>query len=174
MKPPEAELAIMPSASIRSRLCPVKPTLVNRQVHKSRLQHWRRQAVLLPTFEEVAQNSIYFDGCTVFEIAIHRGRQPRTLGRKLQSLLPKERIGLWIPAGTCNSAALAECYEERSAPPGIAAISPMLPRIRQVMLPSVASCTHFCHISRMMWSELEASKPAPWSVSSSFCRRCVL
>src|SRR5580698_2790649 len=41
----------------------------------------------------------------------------------------------------------------RAAPPGTAAISPTLPRRRQVTAPKLASWTHFCHMSPTMWEE---------------------
>ena len=51
--------------------------------------------------------------------------------------------------------------------PPAASISPMLPRSRQVIPPSVASRTHFSHISRSIVRVSRASKPAPCMVASS-------
>ena len=48
--------------------------------------------------------------------------------------------------------------------PEIETTSPMFPRIRQVMAPRVASCTHFCHMSRKIPVDTTVSKPAPRSV----------
>jgi hypothetical protein len=49
----------------------------------------------------------------------------------------------------------------KDAPPGAATTSPILPRIRQVIPPSVASIVHFSHISYSIERDSRASNPAP-------------
>src|SRR4029077_17912928 len=72
----------------------------------------------------------------------------------------KASDGLW-PQAVATAADSSIILNERSAPPGAATISPIVPRTRQVTAPRLASWNHFSHIACMMSVDRRASNPAP-------------
>ena len=45
--------------------------LINGQPNKCRLEEWPRDAVLPPASNKITKDTVDFDGCSFFEVAIH-------------------------------------------------------------------------------------------------------
>ena len=152
-----------------------QPALLDSKIDKSGFQQWRSHLVRVTALDEVAQDVIGLHGSAPLCKSRYIEDVNEDPGLVIAAAFRERKSsdGLW-PQAVAIAFDSSSILMDSSAPPETATISPIVPRIRQVMAPRVASWIHFSHISCMMSVDKRASNPAPCSVASSVFSRGVL